>query len=135
MQVEQLNGLALAYLGDAAYEVRVRAYLLATGLTRPRDLHERATHLVSAPAQAAVITHWLATQALSDEEVAYFKRGRNASPHTQAKNASTQAYRLATGFESLLGYLYGQEDHTRFDKLVQDACRYLEEVHHGNNEA
>ena len=84
----QLNGIALAYLGDAAYEVYIRQHLLTKGISKPTKLQHIATHYVSAKAQAALIDLMKEDELLSDEEWSYFKRGRNANSHTHAKNTS-----------------------------------------------
>lgn len=75
---EQMNGIALAYIGDAIYEVYVRKHLLDKGMTKPNKLHKRATHYVSAKAQAALISQMEEQNLLTDEEKEYFRRGRNA---------------------------------------------------------
>jgi Uncharacterized protein conserved in bacteria len=109
---QQLNGIALAYLGDAVYEVFIRQHLLSTGLSKPTKLQHIATHYVSAKAQAALIDLMKADELLTAEEWAYFKRGRNANSHTHAKHTSVLTYRISTGFEALMGYLQlsGQQD-------------------------
>lgn len=124
--VKQLSGLTLAYLGDAAWEIQVRTHLVASGLTRPHDLHERATHFVSAKAQAKLVKYLLDSQALTETEISIFKRGRNSQSHSSAKNADIHSYRLATGLEALMGYLYlvGTD---RFQALSQVSIAYLEE--------
>ena len=73
---EQMNGIALAYIGDAIYEVYVRKHLLDKGMTKPNKLHKRATHYVSAKAQAALISQMEEQNLLTDEEKEYFRRGR-----------------------------------------------------------
>lgn len=113
---QQMNGIALAYMGDAIYEVFVRQHLLASGMHKPTKLHHTATRYVSAKAQAALIQKMQADNLLSDEEQEFFKRGRNAKSHTSAKNTSVLTYRISTGFEALFGYLYlsGQDDRLNF---------------------
>lgn len=101
----QLNGVALAYMGDAAYEVIIRQHLIAEGLAKPNHLQKKATHYVSAKAQAALIDLMETDGILSDEEWTMFKRGRNAKSYTHAKNTDVVTYRISTGFEALMGYL------------------------------
>lgn len=103
---KQLNGLALAYVGDAIYEIYIRDYLVSLGQTKPNVLHRMATHYVSAKAQASLMQAMLAGEMLTEEEEVMYKRGRNAKSHTFAKNADVTTYRVATGFESLMGYLH-----------------------------
>ena len=102
---KQLNGIALAYLGDAVYEVFVREHLLARGLVRPNQLQRAATNFVSAKAQAALINGMEEADLLSEQEWDYFKRGRNAKSYTHAKHTDVVTYRMSTGFEALFGYL------------------------------
>ena len=77
---QQLNGIALAYLGDAVYEVFIRQHLLALGMSKPNRLQHQATHYVSAKAQAALIDLMKADELLTEDEWSYFKRGRNLKP-------------------------------------------------------
>lgn len=116
---KQLNGLALAYVGDAVYEVYIRDYLVATGQTRPNQLHKMATHYVSAKAQAFLMDAMLQAEILTEEEELFYRRGRNSKSHTSAKNADITTYRIATGFESLMGYLHLTQQQERLDTLVK----------------
>lgn len=115
----QLNGIALAYLGDAAYEVYIRQHLLTKGISKPTKLQHIATHYVSAKAQAALIDLMKEDELLSDEEWSYFKRGRNANSHTHAKNTSVMTYRISTGFEAVMGYLKLAGKEERLAELAQ----------------
>lgn len=115
----QLNGLALAYVGDAIYEVYVRDYLIQSGLTRPNQLHKTATHYVSAKAQAKLIQQMNEQALLTDEEQDIFRRGRNSKSYTSAKNADIITYRISTGFEALIGYLHLTGQKERLEELVQ----------------
>ncbi|WP_251869601.1 Mini-ribonuclease 3 [Enterococcus italicus] len=115
----QLNGLALAYVGDAIYEVYVRDYLIQSGLTRPNQLHKTATHYVSAKAQAQLIQQMNEQALLTEEEQDIFRRGRNSKSYTSAKNADIITYRISTGFEALIGYLHLTGQKERLEELVQ----------------
>ena len=115
----QLNGLALAYIGDAIYEVYVRDYLIQSGLTRPNQLHKTATHYVSAKAQAKLIQQMNEQALLTEEEQDIFRRGRNSKSYTSAKNADIITYRISTGFEALIGYLHLTGQKERLEELVQ----------------
>ena len=112
MDYRQLNGIALAYMGDAIYEVYVRQHLLENGLTKPTKLHHIATRYVSAKAQAFLVEQWEEQAILTEEEQEFFRRGRNAKSHTSAKNTNVVTYRISTGFEAVFGYLHlsGQVD-------------------------
>lgn len=123
----QMNGIALAYIGDAIYEVYVRQHLLQKGITKPTKLHHLATRYVSAKAQAFLAEKMMAQDLLSESEQEYFKRGRNAKSHTSAKNTSVMTYRISTGFEALFGYLYLSEQTKRLDELAQWCIKTAEE--------
>lgn len=122
----QLNGIALAYLGDAAYEVYIRQNLLTKGISKPTKLQHIATHYVSAKAQAALIDLMKEDELLSDEEWSYFKRGRNANSHTHAKNTSVMTYRISTGFEAVMGYLKLAGKEERLAELAQWCIEQVE---------
>ena len=117
----QLNGLALAYVGDAIYEIYIRDYLIEQGETKPNKLHRAATNYVSANAQAYLIQRMLKDNLLTDDEENFYRRGRNAKSHTSAKNADVTTYRIATGFESLMGYLHLTKQTSRLEELI-DWC-------------
>ncbi|MGP4109044.1 Mini-ribonuclease 3 [Virgibacillus sp. L01] len=124
--VKLMKSLALAYMGDAVYEVHVREYLLQTGNVKPNQLHRSAISFVSAKAQAAVILHWLETELLSNEEKGVVSRGRNAKSGTVPKNTSVQAYNYSTAFEALIGYHYLQKNESRLEELITQAIQFSE---------
>ncbi|KRO04217.1 ribonuclease III family protein [Levilactobacillus paucivorans] len=113
----QINGVALAYMGDAAYEVHIRQHLIEAGIAKPNHLQKTATHYVSAKAQAALIALMEEDKILSDAEWTMFKRGRNAKSYTHAKNTDVVTYRISTGFEALMGYLALSGQHDRVTEL------------------
>lgn len=123
-----LNGLALAYIGDAAYEVFIRQHLLEQGWTKPKDLHRRATQYVSAPAQAMLMGRMLEEGFLSEEETDTYRRGRNAKSHSKAKNTDVETYRISTGFEALMGYLHLTGQKERLEELAKWCIRTIEET-------
>ena len=103
-EAKEFSPLVLAYIGDAVYELIVRSILVSMGNRPVNKLNKDATSLVKAGAQSEIIK--LISDKLSEEEYTVFKRGRNSSPHTMAKNASMSDYKYATGFEALIGFLY-----------------------------
>ncbi|WEV45490.1 Mini-ribonuclease 3 [Streptococcaceae bacterium ESL0687] len=121
VDVKLINGIALAYAGDAIYEVYVRDYLIHQGLTKPNRLHKSATKFVSAKAQAWLISQMEEENLLTEEEWTYFKRGRNANSKTKAKNADILTYRVSTGFEAVLGYLHLTGQDIRLTEVI-DWC-------------
>src|SRR5690625_686974 len=101
-----MKSLALAYMGDAVYEVYVREHLLKSGQVKPNQLHQQAIHFVSAKSQSQIIFSWLEANYLSEEEERVVYRGRNAKSGSIPKNTSIQTYRYSTAFEALIGYHY-----------------------------
>ncbi|KRO18049.1 Mini-ribonuclease 3 [Lacticaseibacillus saniviri] len=123
----QLNGIALAYLGDAVYEVFIRQNLLNRGIVRPNQLQKAATAYVSAKAQAALIKGMQEAELLTQDEIDVFQRGRNAKSYTHAKNTDVVTYRFSTGFEALFGYLQLTQQTERIAQLAQWCIDYVEE--------
>lgn len=125
LEAKQMNSLALAYIGDAVYEVYVREHLLKTGQVKPHQLHQKAVNFVSAKGQAAVLFNWLEAGMLSPEEERIVARGRNAKSGSIPKNSSVQTYRHSTGFEALLGYHYIDQNEDRLYELMQAAVTFI----------
>ncbi|UGB33253.1 Mini-ribonuclease 3 [Metabacillus sp. B2-18] len=121
-----LNSLALAYIGDAVYEIYVRHYLLAKGNIRPNQLHNQAKTFVSAKAQASTLHHFFSLEFLTEEEQAVLRRGRNAKSGTIPKNTDVQTYRYSTAFEALIGYLYLEKRHERLEELIQKSFTFID---------
>ena len=117
VDIHTYSPLTLAYIGDAAYELIIRTYLVDQGNGRPDKLHKRASAMVKAATQAAMAEVLLPE--LSAEEKDIYRRGRNAKSGTMAKNATMTDYRKATGFEALMGYLYLQGQQNRMIDLVK----------------
>jgi len=116
-EAKEFSPLVLAYIGDAVYELIVRSILVSMGNRPVNKLNKDATSLVKAGAQSEIIK--LISDKLSEEEYTVFKRGRNSSPHTMAKNASMTDYKYATGFEALIGFLYLDNRCNRALELVK----------------
>ncbi|MCP3742224.1 Mini-ribonuclease 3 [Rossellomorea sp. BNER] len=116
---KQLNGLVLAYMGDAVYETYVRQLLLKTGRIKPNQLHRTATKYVSAKSQAAILKELVNQDFLSEEEMSIVRRGRNAKSGTIPKNTDVQTYRHSTAFEALVGYLFLQNNKTRLEEILE----------------
>lgn len=122
-----LNGLALAYIGDAVYELAIREHLLDVGQTRPNQLHQYATQYVSAKAQAKIMDYFSEKELLSEEEESYYKRGRNSKINTKAKNTDIQTYLQSTGFEALIGYLYLTKQQDRLNEIINYCIQFINE--------
>lgn len=114
--IRTYSPLTLAYIGDAIFELVVRTVLVERKNTQPEKLHKAATKIVKAETQAIMIE--ALKEELTEEEMAVFKRGRNAKAVTRAKNATMSEYRRATGFEALMGYLYLKGETSRMIELI-----------------
>ncbi len=109
-----LSPLTLAFIGDGVYGMLVRERLVL--INRPvGTLHKKSVELVNASAQAAAVIKIM--DMLTEEEVAIYKRGRNANGIRHPKNADLSEYRMATGLEALFGYLYLSDNHPRLYEL------------------
>lgn len=115
--VKAYSPLTLAFMGDAVYELVIRTMVVTRGNTTPNQLNKQSSSLAKAAAQAELM-HIILEQ-LTEEELAVYKRGRNAHSATKAKNATVSDYRIATGFEALMGYLYLQGRLRRIIDLVR----------------
>ena len=125
--VNLINGIALAFEGDAVYSMYIRRHLIFQGLTKPNQLHREATKYVSAKAQAYLISLMLEEGILTEKEEDIYKRGRNANSHTKAKNTDIVTYRMSTGFEAVMGYLHMTEAIERLEELIDWCIQRVEE--------
>jgi len=125
--VNLINGIALAFEGDAVYSMYIRRHLIFQGLTKPNQLHREATKYVSAKAQANLISLMLEEGILTEKEEDIYKRGRNANSHTKAKNTDIVTYRMSTGFEAVMGYLHMTEAIERLEELIGWCIQRVEE--------
>ena len=105
LDVNLINGIALAFEGDAVYSLYIRRHLIFQGQTKPNQLHRLATRYVSAKAQASLIEKMLDQEVLTEKELDIYKRG-------------VITYKMSTGFEAVMGYLHMTEDLTRLEELI-----------------
>ncbi|MNJ32463.1 Mini-ribonuclease 3 [compost metagenome] len=126
-----LPPLALAYIGDAVFEIAVRQHVIARPNLRPHHLHIQSTKLVSAKAQARMLA--LIEPQLTQSELDIVRQGRNAKSGTVPKNANVLDYRHATAFECLIGYLYYAGAHDRLRGLILQGFELLERDNETNN--
>ena len=115
--VRSYSPLALAYIGDAIYDLIIRTVVVERANRPANELHHITVGFVSAGAQAKIADALM--ESLTEEEQSVFRRGRNSKPHTMAKNASAGDYLKATGFEAVLGYLYLSDRMDRVLELVK----------------
>ena len=113
----QLSPLVLAYIGDCVYDLVIKTYLLGFGNMPVNKINHHSSSLVKAHTQSEMIG--FIEEELTEEELSYYKRGRNAKSYTSAKNATINDYRRATGFEALMGYLYLDGQYDRMVKLIK----------------
>ena len=123
-QVNAMTNLALAHVGDGAYELLVRSYLAVKGDKTVKNLHQDTVKLVNATAQARFAEKILPH--LTEEEQAYYRRGKNSHTHAAPKASSAKDYAKATGLECLFGALYLLG---RTDRLGELFAMMMEENH------
>ena len=116
VDVRTYSPLVLAYIGDAVYELMIRSKVINHGSMQVNKMHKHSAALVKASAQAQLIK--ALQEELTEEELAAYKRGRNAKSATMAKHATLIDYRMATGLEALVGWLFLTEQYARLVELV-----------------
>lgn len=126
VDIREYSPLALAYIGDAVYELIIRSLVLNEGNRQVQKMHKRTSSMVQASAQARIIT--ALNDRLTEEEHAVYKRGRNAKSMSPARNQSVSDYHKATGFEALIGYLYLKEDWKRMLDLIKEGMAALDNI-------
>ncbi|WP_310602928.1 Mini-ribonuclease 3 [Anaerosporobacter sp.] len=125
VDIKTYSPLTLAYIGDAIYDVIIRTLLVEKGNAPVQKLHKRASALVKASAQVEMF-HAIKDE-LTEQEMGFYKRGRNAKSFTSAKNASITDYRMATGIEALVGFLYLTDQMPRIIELMKLGLSKAEE--------
>ncbi len=116
VDIREVSNLSLAFVGDGVYSLLIREYLVKNKRYPVNILHKTTIKYVSARGQFAAIN--LIMDMLTEEEKAVFKRGKNSSKATVAKNASAEEYRASTGFECVIGYLKLLDKDVRINELV-----------------
>lgn len=122
--VRQIPALTLAYLGDCIYELIIRTLLVEQGRCHVNDLNKRSSFYAKAPTQALMM-HRI-EELLTEEELSFYKRGRNTKSGSVAKSGTVAEYRTATGFEALMGFLYLEGRTERIFELVRIGISALE---------
>lgn len=125
MDIREYDIKALAYIGDAVYEVHVRRHVMEGSREQVNKLHKKTVKYVSARAQAYVIE--CIENKFTDAEHAIFKRGRNAVSNTVPKNTDVITYKIATGFEAVIGYLYLIGENERLEWLLAESIKIIED--------
>lgn len=120
-EIDAMSVLALAHMGDCVYELQVRRMLCCRGALRVDRLHKDTVAYVCAKAQALAARKIM--DSLTAEELAVYKRGRNAHSHAAPKNTTEGEYHAATGLETLFGWLYLREEQSRIEELFALAMK------------
>ena len=115
--IRTYSPLALAYIGDAVYDLIIRTVVVERANRPVNELHRTVVKYVSANAQSRIVQALM--EDFTEEEEAVYRRGKNSKPHTTAKNASVADYLRATGFEAVIGYLYLMDRMDRALELVR----------------
>jgi len=123
--LKMANPLVLAFVGDAVYEHYVRMAVIHKTRGGLHLLHKQSTRYVRATAQAYVVKNL--ENFLTEEELDMIRKGRNQKGHSAPKNTETSDYRLATGFETLIGYLSLREDTKRLEEVVAKAMEIVDQ--------
>ncbi|MEG1520673.1 MAG: ribonuclease III domain-containing protein [Clostridia bacterium] len=115
--VREIAPQTLAFVGDAVHTLFVRVKLVETCEEKTEELHKKTSAQVRAKSQSMKVDKIL--EMLSEDEIYFYKRGRNVSSNNSAKNASILEYRRATGFESLVGYLFLTAQYERLGEILK----------------
>ena len=121
-QIDAISNLGLAHMGDCVYEMLVRAYLCAQGNKTVTQLHKQTITMVKATYQAEFVDKMLPL--LTEDEMTYYRRGKNSHVHAVPKSATPAQYAKATGLEAMFGYLFlsGQKNRANeiFNLVMQE---------------
>lgn len=118
MDINTINIISIAYLGDAIFEVYIRESLIKKGIAKVEDLTKEATKYVSAKGQATILKNLLDENYFTDEELDIIKRGRNYKRSSHPKHTDIITYKYSTGFEALIGYLYLSNKQERLSQIL-----------------
>ena len=125
VDIKTYSPLALAYIGDCIFDLIIKSLVLNQGNKQVQKMHKETSRIVQASAQSLMMRE--IQKHLTEEEHLVYKRGRNTKTVSPARNQSLTDYRRATGFESLLGYLYLKKEWKRMLELVKMGLESLKE--------
>lgn len=126
IDLQTISMQTLAFIGDAVYNVYIRTYLASKSTAKTGKLHKESIKYVSARGQSNIMDKIYTI--LTNEEIEIYKRGRNTNINTVSKNVDVVSYKKATGFETLIGYLYIKKDNERLDEVIKECIKEFEEV-------
>jgi ribonuclease III family protein len=121
MEINRMNILVLAYLGDAIYELYIREHLVRKNINKVNDLQKEAVKYVSAKGQAMILDNLISENYFSEDELDIIKRARNSKVSSHPKNTDILTYKHATAFEAMIGYLYLENK----SKKIEDIVKYV----------
>ena len=120
MDINSLNVITLAYIGDAVFEIYIREKMLNKNIVRVEQLQKEVTKYVSAKGQAKALNELMDKDVLTDVELDIVKRGRNYKRGTHPHHTDIITYKYATGLEALIGYLYLKKDIDRLKEILDE---------------
>ena len=127
---KNMNTTALAYIGDAVYEIYVRQRVLQMEKVQVDHLHKLAINYVNNAGQAKAVKRMMNEEFLTEEEVSLVKRARNHKTASKPRNADPVNYKLATAFEALIGWLHLDGRKERMEEIIFHAMEIIEETKH-----
>jgi len=118
IDLNNLNVLALAYIGDAVYELYIRDYLLSKNIVKVKDLQANSVKFVSAKSQSKFLTQMIDDNFLTEDEINIVKRARNNKGKSHPKNTDIITYKYATGIEALIGFHHLNKNKKREEEIM-----------------
>ena len=118
MDLNLVNVITLAYIGDAVYEVYVREYLIQNGIAKVDELQKEAVKFVSAKSQCKILSYLIDNNLLTENELDIVKRGRNYKRTNHPKNTDIITYKMSSGFEAMIGYLHLNDEKVRLNEIM-----------------
>lgn len=126
-KISNINTTALAYVGDAVYELEIRGRIIEELPKDAGKAHHAAVKYVSAEGQAKAAKTMMASGFLTEDEEHILKRARNHRSMSRPQHATAKDYKLATGFEAVLGYLHLQGNKDRISEITEEAIRIIDD--------
>jgi len=118
MDINNLNVLVLAYLGDNIYEYYIRRFLIEKNIPNVDSLQKESINYVSAKSQSEILQRLLDNNCLTDDEIDIMKRARNHKGNRHPKNCDIVTYKNATGLEAIIGYLELKNNRARIEEIM-----------------
>ena len=118
MDLNLINIITLAYIGDAVYEVYVREHLVKKGIAKVEELQKESVKYVSAKSQCKILSYLMDNNLLTEIELDVVRRGRNYKRTSHPKNTDIITYKMSSGFEAMIGYLYLNNDKDRLKEIM-----------------